>query len=341
VNYGYLAAALQDAQVVELRHQREGSWSSGLFNELPALLGAVESLATSGNLYTSLNRPRERQVANRMMARALRDASICRVVRIPFDLDPRRPHGSPSTATELRAAEEQRDRLVQLLDTHGWPRPAVGMSGNGAHAVYRCDLPADEATEQVLEAVYRGLARALDSMDVVFDTTVRNPSRVWRLYGTVNRKGAASLDRPHRLSSVEIPSPWTPVPVERVLALGGDYRVLSASQPLMASAPLGAGDYRTLEVGAWFTSHGVYRRRLSASKHAVSCPWSHEHTTASTTDGSDTVVWEGREGRWPSFYCAHAHCAERNIRTVMALWGDADQFCRAAWPGTRPPHAQT
>jgi hypothetical protein len=97
--------------------------------------------------------------------------------------------------------------------------------------------------------------------------------------------------------------------------------------------PLGAGDFRTLDVVAWFRSHHSYLRQIGTKKHAVMCPWSQEHSTQSHVGGSDTAIWTQEEGRWPSFHCLHSHCRGRNILDVMALWNDADEHCRTLWLG--------
>ena len=76
----------------------------------------------------------------------------------------------------------------------------------------------------------------------------------------------------------------------------------------------------------WFQAHGLYRRHLEDNKHAVICPWRSEHSTSSK-GGTDTIIFEGKDGGWPGFYCHHAHCEGRELKSVMSLWGDQDQFC--------------
>ena len=87
----------------------------------------------------------------------------------------------------------------------------------------------------------------------------------------------------------------------------------------------------TLDVVAWFTAHGAYRRPLDAGKHAVSCPWIGDHSTGPRPNGSDSVVWERSNGGWPTFHCSHDHCAGRSLLDVIALWRDADSFCAQEW----------
>ena len=94
---------------------------------------------------------------------------------------------------------------------------------------------------------------------------------------------------------------------------------------------VGAGDYTTLDVVAWFAAHGALKRRFGRGKHAVTCPWSSEHSTPDQPNGTDTVVWQARQRTLavlPLLACA---LPGRDIRDVMQLWGDADGFCSRTW----------
>jgi hypothetical protein len=170
---------------------------------------------------------------------------------------------------------------------------------------------------------------------VIFDPKVRNPGRIWRAYGTVNRKGLATPERPHRMATVSLPSRWEGVSPRQVNGLANSYA--RQSPPTRSRSPvdqrivMGAGDYRTLDVVSWMSAHGAYKRQIGRKKHAVRCPWCEEHSTPDEPGGTDTVVWEAFDACWPRFCCSHAHCEGRSIADVMALWGDADRFCARAF----------
>lgn len=330
----WLERLLHDAVVVELRHEDGGQWRSGTFSRLAPLMVTAAKLSSCGNLYTSLNRP-SIAATNAMTGRALRDADMAVRVRLPFDFDPLRPTGLPSTDFELEAAAGSARRLRAALSGLGWPSPATGMSGNGAHLVYRCQIPCTAELAELLGIVYAGLHADFDDPRVTFDRTVRNAARVWRLYGYPNRKGEETLGRPHRVAHVEIPAHWEPVSMRQIEHLARSYarRTEPAAADRRPPRPAvnGAGALATLDVVAWFTAHGGYRRQVGPDKHAVDCPFAGEHSTPSHPMASDTVVWTARGALWPSFHCSHAHCAGRGIRDVLALWGDADRFCARPW----------
>jgi hypothetical protein len=334
----YLEHAMRDTGVVELRHERGGRWSCTAFTDALALRTEARRRAGGGNLYITLNAPRAGQ-----LAAPLKDEDIGTIVRLPLDFDPLRPPGLPSTAAELQAAVEARDRAVAALAAAGLPAPATAFSGNGAHALYRVRLRADAATREMLATLYVGWGRDFGNDLVKFDTTVRNPGRVWRLYGTANRKGRSTPERPHRVATVTLPDRWQAASPSVLDRLANAYarRLAQApvsggtARPTAAGAPPCTGALATLDAPAWFAAAGLYRRPLGGGKHAVACPWSQEHSTADGGLSTATVLWEADGERWPRFHCSHAHCAGRRLTDALALLGDADRYCSRAWRATR------
>lgn len=146
-----------------------------------------------------------------------------------------------------------------------------------------------------------------------------NPSRLWFLPSAP--RDAPVFARYHKgrlLDPAEIPEPPpAPAPPPRPRVAG--------------PRPEGTGDYRTLDIVRWFSDHGHYGRQIEPGKHAVLCPWESDHTEQRGAEDSDTVIWEAEPGKRPVFYCAHAHCADRTLSTVMDLWGDADRYCEREW----------
>lgn len=345
MNNKYLDRLFQDSCIVELRHNLDGRrWESGLFSDSDAFRREVMRREHLGALYSSLNRPhKDRVVPNSMGSRPLCNDDIETVTRLPFDFDPQRPTGVSSTALELAAALRCRDAVVGALSAYGWPMPALAISGNGAHAVYRINVKPTADWTKCVAILYCGVrnlfSELLAAEGVKFDTAVRNPGRIWRLYGSVNRKGDATPERPHRMAACTLPAgKWDTVPVkvlERFIqqhqpAVVHERRVETARR--YANAPRGKGDYRTLDVVAWFQQHGAYRKPVGPGVHGVICPWSVEHSTGRPTP-SETVIFDARADRWPGFHCHHSHCDGRTLRDVLALWPDADAFCSREWQG--------
>jgi hypothetical protein len=326
---------LHDNGLVEIRHLDNGRVQTGLFDSLGAIRTGTHKALGRGNLYCSLNAPKPRKATNQLLSAGpgacLANSDIEWVNRLPIDCDPVRPAKTASTDAELKAAFDVRNRLVDWLCAQGWAVPAFALSGNGYHAVFRVRLPNSPEISALLNRLYSGLQRLFQTDDVGFDTTVRNSARILRLYGTRNRKGQPTAERPHRLSNC-----WVPDPFERV-TLGQIARLADEIAPIQppvtrSSSPRryagSGGNYETLDVVSWFRAHGHYRKYIrdyqGAPMHSILCPWHGEHSTG--TQG--TIILESPSG-WPGFKCQHSHCQGRTIADVMALWGDADAFCSA------------
>ena len=73
------------------------------------------------------------------------DGDITRRRWLPLDFDPTRPAGISSTEDEHCTAEDVARQCAAWLYSLGWPAPILADSGNGAHLLYRIDLPNDEA----------------------------------------------------------------------------------------------------------------------------------------------------------------------------------------------------
>jgi hypothetical protein len=332
----YLASLLRDAGSVELRHQIGERWTTGWFTDLDRLIRQVNRLRDQGNIYTSLNGPKPRHVGNDMTGAPIRNDDVAWITRIPFDFDPIRPTGVSSTADELRAALDRRNGLVAMLRKLGWPLPLHGLSGNGYHAQFRVRLPSNAETAEMLRALYSGLASEFADDEVGFDRSVKNAGRIFRLYGTRNRKGPDTPERPHRDSACWIPDPWRQVDKRLVADLANFYarRAMPAQTATVATQArprvAGKGDYSSLDVAAWFAAHGLYRHAVDERTHSVWCPWRDGHSTPHGRTGAVVFV---NPGRWPGFHCHHGSCAGRTIADVMRLYGDADNYCSAAFQG--------
>ncbi len=196
-------------QVVELRGFKGRKTVSGYFNDHDALARAAHKLDVEGyQVYVTLN-----QVNPDLLARAANrlkeypksttsDNDIIRIKWLPLDFDPVRPSNVASTNEEKEAAEACTREVRQFLLNLGWPDPVVGDSGNGFHLLYRIDLPNTQESRGLVKGVLESLAFRFDDKRVKVDTAVGNPARIWKLYGTMARKGDSVPERPHRRSKI-------------------------------------------------------------------------------------------------------------------------------------------
>ena len=130
------------------------------------------------------------------------DADILRRRWLPIDIDPLRPSGVSSTDEEHGLALAKADEVARWIAGLGFPEPVRADSGNGAHLLYRIDLPNDEAATALVKSCLATLDALFSDDRVNVDTANFNAARIWKLYGTVSRKGDNTPDRPHRRSRI-------------------------------------------------------------------------------------------------------------------------------------------
>lgn len=185
---------------------------SGYFDDARALIKALRGVSNAQGVYITLN-----PVIDGLLARAnnrligandhplTRDHEITCLQWLPIDIDPVRPAGISSSDEEHAVASRLMDEVVAYLKTTlEWSSPVLADSGNGAHALFPIDLPITEAPK--IASVLKELDARFSTAAVKIDTTVSNPARIWKLYGTMACKGDSIPSRPHRMSRIlEIP----------------------------------------------------------------------------------------------------------------------------------------
>ncbi len=187
--------------------------------------------------------------------------------------------------------------MRDALTAESWPSPVFADSGNGGHLMYRVDLPADD----------NGLVkRCLEALDTRFgddavhvDKGVFNPARVWKLYGTLARKGEDLPDRPHRLAwIIEKPDVLEVVSTELLEALAGSGK--SAEEPAQRRTRAG------FDLEQWIETHlpGTRHKRTTYGDVWIIpvCPFNAEHNRgeAFVRRGPDDIIGAG---------CKHDSCA--------------------------------
>jgi len=203
-------------QVIELRllevqgqGQRMPTTMSGYFDDFKLLANNASKYGgIAKGVYVTLN-----PVNPALLARACNrlrtagkndplttDRDITKRRWLPIDLDPVRPSAISSTEAEHSLAVDRAFQIREALREAGWPDPIVGDSGNGAHLLYRVELPTGD--NELVKRCLQALARRFDDDLVKIDQAVFNPARIWKLYGTVSRKGDSIPERPHRLARI-------------------------------------------------------------------------------------------------------------------------------------------
>ena len=310
----------EPGQVIEVRAITDDGMASGYFDDPEQLAERVDALDTLPGvqgIYVTVNEVNPALLsrrANRIKPRlgkkdaTTADSDILTRRWFPVDVDPARPSGVSSTAEEHQAALDTAARVADYLGGMGWPDPVFADSGNGAHLLYRIELPNDDRSRDLVKRGLGVLAALFDDATTSIDTANHNAARIWKLYGTVTRKGDSTPNRPHRRSRIlSIPS--------EVRVVGKDLLDrLAASLPAAAPEPATArtrGQGKPIELAGWLRDQGIGVSREKPYQGGTlfileTCPFSGAHQ-----DGAFAI-------QFPSGAihagCQHASCGSGSQR---------------------------
>ncbi len=266
---------------VEIRANIDAQWWIGVFEEIETFNRcAAWAEGKGGNVFSTIN-PTGLPATGwmRCFSRGTKNRDILKIARLPFDFDPRRDPGVAATPEKVAEAWNCAEKCLGYLSQRGWSEPIKAMSGNGYHLQYAVDLPNDPDTKKILTVIYEGLEKLLTTDAVIFDVTVKNPSRIMRLYGTTNRKSG-------RRTTVDMPDQLDSVHLSLVADLADELQPPEREPCQKPVTSYSAG----IDVVSWFKARGLYKRHLETDKHAVSCPWRDRHSSPETSTGTDTVI---------------------------------------------------
>lgn len=257
---------------------------------------------------------------------ALGDTAVAALEYLLVDCDPYRPSQTSATDEQVTAARETAAQVNRYLDSLGWPAPVECASGNGAHLLYRVDLPNDEPSRALIKGVLEALSKRFDTDKVKIDRSVGKPGQIVKLYGTVANKGANTPQTPHRLSRiVSVPEPWdvvsadllrkvlpTPAPTY-IGGLGAKPAHLPATTGLklasLASAQFDLeGFLKQLDIPY------TYKKKDNGTESHVlkHCPFNPDHNKG---EAGISRAPDGKLG----FHCFHNSCSDKDWHALRAL----------------------
>ncbi len=309
---------------------------AGYFDNYEAAARAITPYNGKANIYTTLN-PCDPALLARTCNRLAEqgkgdvltaDKNIIKRRWLPLDFDYSRPAKISSTQEELEAARALAREVQAYLSEWGWPAPIEADSGNGAHRLYRVDLPNDEESKNLFESVLKHLSEKFTA-SVKVDETVFNAARIWKVYGTIAVKGDNIPTRPHRLATIqevppalEIVTPalldttFAPPPVAPVVSPTPVYRNgtgYTESEIESALTKLGASYHKKNEPG-----RVIYAldRCLASDAH---------------TDGACVTLETGGKA---GYKCHHDSCKAKDWQTIKPLlFPDRQKSRQADKPG--------
>jgi putative DNA primase/helicase len=251
------------------------------------------------------------------------DKHILRRRWLLVDCDPQRHAGISASDDEKELARLKAVTIQEGLREEGWPEPVVADSGNGYHLLYRLELPADS---ELVKSCLEFLSGQFSDDSVHIDTSVFNPARIVKLYGTRAEKGdnCPDLGRTHRMSALlSVPDSIEPVVEAHLSVLAS--RAQAESRPAAAvmrpSSSVSGRSWNRERVQSFIDSHlasfgpseaqpydGGFKWVLSV------CPFNASH------DDRAAAIFIKADGKL-GFRCLHDGCRGYNwksLRTAFA-----------------------
>ena len=252
------------------------------------------------------------------------DGDITRRRWLPLDFDPKRPAGISANEDEHCTAQDVARNCAAWLSSLGWAAPILADSGNGAHLLYRIDLPNNKASLALVRDAIAGIAERFNGGGVDVDLKVFNAARIWKLYGTTARKGHDMPDRPHRAARlVNVPELVEVVTKEQLQAVGA---TIAKREATPSTSGNGQGElFPRLDVPRWLTERRQgftvkdrpdrYGREIFLLEQ---CPFDSGHG-----GHGETAIYQAPDGKLGA-ECKHNSCNGRGWQDFKEAIGKPD-----------------
>ncbi len=237
----------------------------GWFNDIHKMAeAAVAHDDTAEGIYYTCNAcvPEMLAVANNRVIpcqTASTEGNIQRRRILGIDIDPvRNPVKISSTDPEKKLAYNRAIEVRTWLCSQGFPSPVLGDSGNGYHLDYFVDLPVTPEIKKLYDDFFKVLKLKFpkDGVDV---QGFPDSNRIWKVYGTVARKGENLPDRPHRRSKLlEIPDKRDLVTSELLQKIAD---MLPKEEPKAKNGFSSGKSWDSEKLRKWLESHGAVIER--------------------------------------------------------------------------------
>ena len=323
--------------IIELRaldtDSRElGPTVSGYYDSPRPLVHDAGRLSGHANVYITLNPANPALLArahNRLESYAKHTTSDADIVSrrwLAIDFDATRPAGISSTDQEHLAAIERAMATRDSLCASGWPSTFIlADSGNGAHLLFRIDLPNDDGARDLVKRTLEGLHTRFTDAVVQIDRTTCNAARIWKLYGTLAVKGDNLSDRPHRLACIlEAPSARD----DFQIVAREQLEAIAAPAPKLKSRGAQSDTHASsnFDPARWIDEHGIKvktRTSWNGGERWIleRCPFDPSHA------GTSVAIL-----RFPSgaveFKCQHNGCADKKWADLRELFEPGRRHAR-------------
>jgi archaellum biogenesis ATPase FlaH len=168
-----------------------------------------------------------------------------------------------------------------------------------------------EDNSRILEKCLKALDLIFTDQYVEIDTSVFNPSRVSKLYGSTAQKGSDTKERPHRMARIITkPDKVEQVKKEQLEKLASEY---VDSQPVQKTSKSSSFD-----IEGWIEEHGIRVARVDTWKDTTKyvleeCPFDSNHKAP------DSTIIKQSSGAI-AFKCFHNSCSGHDWRELRLMF---------------------
>lgn len=313
---------------------------SGYFTDVEVLIEELKKLpdwiVTGEQFYFTLNKINHGCYAREQKDRILfgksttQDKEIVSYKYILIDFDPKRPSGVSSTDKELNKALDLRTEVYLFLRDKGFEEPILALSGNGCHLLYKIDVPNNEENKKYIKNFLEFLDFKYSNNDVEIDTSVYNPARITKLYGTMARKGSNTKERPHRMSKVEITDEVKETPFELIKQVAN-----MLPKPIINPS----NNINNFSLERFINRHKIGVKQIINDKNGTkyileSCPFNEEHSKDSP------ALFRLNNGAI-AFKCFHNSCSNNGWKEFRKFYEPDYEVSNANNPYAKTPEKET
>lgn len=255
------------------------------------------------------------------------DRMVSRILNILIDIDSK---DKPSTEDQKNQAKELVERLQRSEFKDVLPS-LITMSGNGFHLITRINKSNDSAVKNGVKSFLRSLNSKYKGNEVSIDTCVYNPSRIFKIPGTlVNEKGSSAY-----ILSTEKVTEGQKIPkfekfldnqlngnltnlTENITSLNGDRDIADQINKVNWVIAKITGEFpEEPEIG----SDGEEKY----TKWFIQCPNVSQHTNQ-ICHKKDAYLFIPDSTKSLCFHCSHAHCEAVKFQEFLELNGIKNEF---------------
>ena len=325
-----------DGELFEIRLINSGYNASGYFTNADTAIKALQDFrpewnartktAKAANIFITLN-PINMSCYSRKqhdcfienVQPTTKDNEITALHWLLIDLDPKRMSGVSSSEKELKLAKAKARTIHDFLSDRGFKEPIRAMSGNGIHLVYRFDVPNTAENVAVFENALKVLSEKFSDDEVEVDTTVFNPARICKLWGTIAQKGATTPERPHRKAYIEpsVPSSVDVNDFTLLQALAAEFEGNKPSAPvqdIIQTEKKGKFDLQKFISDHNIPVKSVENTPDGTVKYILEhCLFDESHK------GKDAAIFQKPDGSL-GYKCFHNSCSDKHWKDVRLLF---------------------